>query len=190
MKQKKYKNTTKIFILPTDTLYGVCASTFNKRSVQKIYDLKGRDENKPFIILISKIPDLDKFGIQKDLIKKHKKFLYSVWPGKVSVILPLSKSAIKKYTYLHRGTNKLAFRLPRKKIIQTYIKKYGPLVAPSANTQGKKPAENIKEARQYFGDSVDMYVSGGRLAGKPSTILEITTQGVNIVREGAKEVKL
>ncbi|MCA9356527.1 threonylcarbamoyl-AMP synthase [Candidatus Nomurabacteria bacterium] len=186
----KAKKSSKIFVLPTDTLYGICTSAFDKKSVQKIYDLKGRDENKPFIILISKVSDLEKFGIEKDVIKKNKKFLDSVWPGKVSVILPLSKSAIKKYTYLHRGTNKLAFRLPRKKITQTYIKKYGPLVAPSANTQGKKPSENIKEAKKYFGDSVDLYVAGGRLVGKPSTILEITTQGVNIVRQGAKELKL
>ena len=43
---------SKIIVLPTDTLYGICTSAFNNKSVEKIYDIKGRDENKPFIILI------------------------------------------------------------------------------------------------------------------------------------------
>lgn len=182
---------SEIIILPTDTLYGICASAFNKKSVERIYDIKGRDENKPFIILISKLKDLEDFGIDEELIKKHKKLFSKVWPGKVSVILPIQKKFLKKFEYLHRGTGKLAFRLPAKKSVVALLKKFDSIVAPSANPQGLKPAETIKEAKKYFGDKIDLYIAGGRLKGSPSTIIEMTNDGeVNIVRVGAVRVKL
>lgn len=182
---------SKIIVLPTDTLYGICTSAFDKKAVERIYDIKGRDENKPFIILISKLKDLQDFGIDDELLKMHKKVLSKVWPGKVSVILPIQKKFLKKFEYLHRGTGKLAFRLPAKKFTVTLLKKFGSIVAPSANPQSLKPAETIKEAKKYFGDKVDLYIAGGRLKGSPSTIIEMTNDGeVNIVREGAVRVEL
>ncbi len=181
---------SKIVVLPTDTLYGICTSAFDRPAVESIYEIKGRDENKPFIILISKISDLEKFGISYSLIRANKRILESVWPGKVSVILPLEKSSLKKFEYLHRGTGKLAFRLPRKKALLAYLKKSGPLVAPSANPQGEKPAESIAEAKKYFGTNVDLYIAGGRLVGSPSTIIEIANDAsVKLVRQGAVRVK-
>lgn len=190
MTVKKNINS-EIIILPTDTLYGICTSAFDKKSVEKIYDIKGRDENKPFIILISKIDDLGEFGVNHLLLQKSRKVLKSVWPGKVSVILPIEKKSQKRLEYLHRGTGKLAFRLPAKKSVIAILKKSGSMVAPSANPQGLKPAETILEAKKYFGDQVSSYIRGGRLKGSPSTIIEMTNDGeVNIVRVGAVRVKL
>lgn len=196
--KKQVSSKSKIVVLPTDTLYGICTSAFDKPAVESIYEIKGRDENKPFIILISKISDLEKFGISYSLIsaqssdgRANKRILESVWPGKVSVILSLEKSSLKKFEYLHRGTGKLAFRLPRKKALLAYLKKSGPLVAPSANPQGEKPAETIAEAKKYFGTNVDLYIAGGRLVGSPSTIIEIANDAsVKLVRQGAVRVQL
>lgn len=160
-------------ILPTDTLYGIVASAFSKKAVERIYKIKGRDENKPFIILISSVKDLEKFSIDFNV---H--LLEKFWPGKFSVLLPFkNKLSINKFKYLHRGTNELAFRLPNKKTLRELLKKTGPLVAPSANPQGLNPANNIKEAKEYFGDKVDFYVAGGTLISAPSTLLRINKNG-------------
>jgi Putative translation factor (SUA5) len=66
------------------------------------------------------------------------------------------------------------------------MKKFGgPLVAPSANPEGLPPARDVKEAMEYFGDKVDLYVRGARLEGKPSTIVKfISDKTIKIVREG------
>ena len=174
-----------ITVLPTDTLYGICASPFSKKAVEKIYTIKGRDENKPFIILIDSIQQLKKFGIT--VTKEQKTFLQTIWPNPLTVVLPISS---KKFAYLHRGTNALAFRIPKKKALLELLKKTGPLVAPSANPQGEKPAETIREAKEYFGNKVDMYIAGGRLVGKPSTIIELDAKGKHLVlRPGAFKVK-
>jgi len=185
----KKTNTAPIVVLPTDTLYGLCTSAFSPRAVEKIYDMKGRDDNKPFIILISHLEDMRQFGVSSKLITMNKKLLDTIWPGKVSIIFPLKHTMLKKYQYLHRGTGKLAFRIPDKKSVIQFIHTRGPLVAPSANPQSKKPAETLSEAKKYFGKNVDYYIAGGRLTSAPSTILEIGLDGnITIVRQGAVNV--
>lgn len=165
-------------VFPTDTLYGVVGNAFSKKAVERIYEIKGRSKGKPFIILISSINDLKKFGIF--LTKKQKIELEEYWPGPVSVILSCAQ---KKFEYLHRGKKSLAFRLPKKKKVLDFVRKTGPIVAPSANPQGLIPAHTIAEAKDYFGSDVDFYVSGGMLDSKPSKIIALTERGVKVIRD-------
>jgi len=173
-------------VLPTDTLYGIVGRAESKEAVKKIYNLKDRNSPKPLIILIGSLLDLQKFGIKPD--EKTRKILDQIWPGKISVILPCQD---KKFEYLHRRKKSLAFRLPASKNLIALIKKTGPLVAPSANPEGQKPAETIIEAKKYFGKKVDFYVADGRLKGAPSTIVEIKEGEISLIREGklSKELK-
>jgi len=172
-----------IGILPTDTLYGIVGSALNPETVQKIYDLRKRAPQKPMIILISSIEDLELFGIPVD--DKSRKILEKLWPNPVSIVLPCNKDSLE---YLDRGTNSLAFRMPKNENLLNILKETGPLVAPSANFEGQKPAETIEEAKKYFGDSVDMYVDAGRLQSSPSTIIEFKDGEINILRQGAFQI--
>jgi L-threonylcarbamoyladenylate synthase len=56
-----------IGVIPTDTIYGICTSAFNRKSVEKVYKLRKRNPNKPCIILISSLEDLKKFNIRLTL---------------------------------------------------------------------------------------------------------------------------
>ncbi|MBI5732931.1 threonylcarbamoyl-AMP synthase [Candidatus Jorgensenbacteria bacterium] len=155
-------------ILPTDTIYGVVGSALLKKTVERIYKLRKRDSKKPMIILISSINELKIFGVNVDTRKRA--LLKKLWPGPISVILPCRE---KQFAYLHRGTEALAFRLPKPTWLRRLLKHTGPLVAPSANIAGQKSASIIKEARRYFGSSVDFYIDVGLKRGTPSTLLEI-----------------
>ena len=157
-----------IGVLPTDTIYGLVCSAFSKKAVEKIYKIKKRKRDKPFIILISCLKDLKLFGIEPS--KEVLALMAKIFPAKVSIILPCSD---KKFFYLHRGKNCLAFRVPEKLWLRKFLFKTGPIVAPSANLEGKIPAETIKQAKEYFGDNVDFYFDKGRIKGKPSVILEL-----------------
>jgi len=173
-----------ISVIPTDTIYGLVGSALNKKTVEKIYHLRKRNKKKPMIILIDNIKDLKLFSI--NIEKPQKKILNKVWPGKVSVILPCPS---KKFAYLHRGTKQLAFRLPKNKWLINFIKQTGPLVAPSANFEGEPPARNIEEAKKYFGDKVDLYVSG-KTSKKSSTIIGLNKKGnIELIRPGAVDVR-
>jgi len=170
-----------VAVLPTDTLYGIIGSALSKKTVERIYKIKGRNENKPFIVLITSYKDLEIFGIKID--KNQANILGKFWPGKVSVILPCKFA---KWKYIYREMNSIAFRMIGQKNQNLFnlIKKVGPLVAPSVNPEGEKPAENTKEAKNYFGDLVDLYIKGGDRKLKPSTLVKFDGDKLVILRQG------
>jgi len=174
-----------IGVLLTDTLFGVVGSAFSKKAVSRIYELKKRDPKKPLVILISKISDLKKFGVK--LKDKDVKMLNRVWPGRISIILPCK---LKKFSYLHRGTDSLAFRMPKKKNLISLLNKTGPLVAPSANVENMDPATTIKEAKRYFGDKVDFYYSQGKAKKSASAIILFVDGGIKVIRKGDKKLNI
>ncbi len=172
-------------ILPTDTLYGIVGSAFSKKAVARIFNVKKRNAKKPLIILVSSLSDLSRFGIALD--QHTRSALSRFWPGKVSVILPCPH---RRFSYLHRGTKTLAFRLPKKKSLRALLAKTGPLAAPSANPEGLPPAETVKEARAYFGNEADFYISAGRrVVSKPSTLVRFEHGAFIVVRQGAGRIK-
>ncbi len=168
-------------VIPTDTIYGMVARARDRKAVARLYQLRRETAQKPFIILISSLKDLAAFGVTPNATALA--FLKTVWPGKVSVILPCPKAS---FRYLHLGTKTLAFRMPKLRRLRALLTQTGPLVAPSANLEGKRPAETIQEARTYFGSHVDLYISGGRrLRGAPSTLVSLLGAQPIVVRQGA-----
>lgn len=175
----------KVGVMPTDTIYGIVGSALNPQTVEEIYTLRKRDSAKPMIILISSLDDLKKFEIS--LTSEQKDFLKEVWPNPVSVVLTCNQD---KFTYLHRGKKSLAFRMPKDNNLLEILQKTGPLVAPSANLAGNKPAITINEAKKYFTDEVSFCMDIGRLRSNPSTVIRLYEDGKRLVlREGSfKEV--
>ena len=169
-----------IGILPTDTVYGLVGLALNQNVVERIYQVKTRQPDKPFIILVSSIDDLKLFGISP--VDNLKDF----WPGPVSIILPCDNE---KFAYLHRGTNSLAFRLPDKSELIDILAQTGPLVAPSANPEGQESAKTASEAKEYFGDLVDFYVDAGEITAEPSTLIKVDNGSVTVLRQGAIKLK-
>lgn len=169
-----------IAIIPTDTIYGLVGLANNQATVERIYQTKGRNPDKACIILINKPEDLNLFGVTID--NQTKIILNQLWPGAVSVILPCPHE---KFTYLHRNTKNLAFRLPVEPDLQKLLAITGPLIAPSANPENNPPATSITEARKYFGTRVDHYANTSKtLVGEPSTLVAIKEGQVMIHRQG------
>ena len=191
--QKQTAETTEILkrggvgVLPTDTIYGIVGSALNKKTVERIYRLRRRNRKKPMIILIGSLRDLSQFGILPT--PKTRAILKKLWPGKISVILPIAnKTSQKRFAYLHRGTNTLAFRLPRNKRLRALLEKIGPLVAPSANPDGLPPAKTVSQAKKYFGRRVDAYFGSGKRISPPSTLISIQDGICTVLRKGAVRI--
>lgn len=159
-------------VLPTDTLYGLVGRAEDKKAVARIKKLKKRSVGKPFIILISNLKDLTKFGVKPN--KATGQILAKIWPGPVSVAF----------------SSKLSFRLPKNKLLNTIIKQTGPLVAPSANPEGLEPASIISKAKSYFSDKIDFYLPANKkLTGQPSTLIRIKNNKIEILRHGKYKLR-
>lgn len=161
----------KIGVIPTDTIYGIVGLALNPKTVEKIYTLRKRSKKKPFIILISSLNDLKKFDVT--ITKKQRDFLKKIWPNPVSIVL-----------------HNLAFRMPKNKKLLELLRAVGPLVAPSANMAGAKPAQTLDEAKKYFKDKVDFYVDGGTIKLPPSTLIQLNIDGsYKILRQGSFRIE-
>jgi len=166
-----------IAVLPTDTLYGIVGDATNVKTVVRIYRIR-RPSGRPFILLLPDPLWLVKLGLLFD--RRVVKLLTSI-RGLTVVLKRKSRIPL----YLTRGYDSLAVRIPRSSFIKSVLVRLGkPVVAPSANPEGKKPAYTVDEALGYFGDKVDIYIDGGKLKGFPSTIVKVDGDTVELLREG------
>lgn len=157
--------------MPTDTLYGILGQAQNKNAVERIYAARKRSPDKASIILIGDIRELSTFGVQ---ITEEQRKAIQDFSTPTSFIVDCPNPEL---SYLHRGTNSLAFRIPVKEELRSLLMQTGPLIAPSANTEGMPPSESIAEAKEYFGQAVDLYVDGGIVTGKASRLVRLHEDG-------------
>ena len=168
-------------VLPTDTVYGLVARASDPTAVKRLYDLKQR-EGKPGTIIAASIEQLADLGLKSRYLKAVQQF----WPGAVSVIIPCGP----ELAYLHEGALSLAVRIPDNQALLALLKETGPLLTSSANHPAQPIATDLPAARQYFNGNVDFYVDGGDLSDhKPSTIIRIVDDAIEIIREGAVKIQ-
>jgi L-threonylcarbamoyladenylate synthase len=165
-----------VAVIETDTIYGIVGQALKAETVERIYALKKRTPSKPFIILISHIEDVTRFGVKLDEQIRAK--LQGYWPGPVSIILDCPGE---QFAYLHRGTYTLAFRMPDKQALRELIETTGPLVAPSANPEGLEPANSEAMVKSYFKNKINFY-NIGQGSGLPSRIIKLSGNSEEILR--------
>ena len=167
----------KVGVVPSDTIYGFSCSALDKDGIERIYRIKNRDFEKPFIVLI---PDIEALKDFKTEIKKEERFiLEKYWPGPVSIILDFP---LEEFSYLHRGMKTLAFRLPNDNKLLELLKESGPIVSTSLNVSGEEALETIEDAIKIFDDKVDFYLDVGKKIGNASRIIKIEDEKEIVIR--------
>ncbi len=168
-----------VIIFPTDTVYGIGCNPYNKKSVEKIYDIKSRNISKPFPILAYSKEIAEKIAFFDEYSKK---IVEQFWPGPLTIILKLTDENLKKSLNV---VDKIAIRVPNHKCTLDLLKKCNFLVGTSANISGQlsstNPDECLKNMQNY-----DIFVDGGMITSKAeSTIIEIENKKIKIIRKGS-----
>lgn len=181
---KKILNILKnggVVAAPTDTVYGLLVDVSNPSAIKKIFAIKGRGEGKALPIFLASLDWLSRFV---DVTPEQRQFLQQVWPGKVTVILPLKPGV----TLINN-----AFRIPAYPLVIDILNAFGkPLTGTSANKSGTSPCLSAQEVRkQLISPAPDYIIDKGTLApSQPSTIVDVTTSPFRIIREGADNDKV
>jgi len=170
-------------VIPTDTIYGIVASAHSPEAVHRLYVLKDREGmGKTGTIIAANLQQLIDLGIAAE----HLERAAHLWPNPISVELPLDDSL----HYIHKGSGHNAFRIVANDDVRKLLEQTGPLLTSSANLAEQPSATTMREAQQYFGDKVDMYVEGGDLSGRPpSTVVVLLPNGrLEVARPGAIKI--
>ena len=104
------------------------------------------------------------------------------FPGKKGIVRDFWEGGVRDF--VTGGLDKIAVRIPDNKIALKLLSCFGPLTATSANIHGGKALETIDEINNHFKDDVAVYLDDGCLKGKPSTIVDATSDKLKILREG------
>ena len=167
-------------VLPTDTIYGVVCSAALPDAIKRLYGLKNRD-SKPGTVIAASIDQIVNLGVPRRYLTAVEQF----WPNPISIVIPVGQQLVA----LHDGKGSVAFRIPKNEKLRAFLEQTGPLLTSSANHPTEQPATTVQQAKTYFGDAIDFYVDGGDLsANKPSTVIRIVDDAVEILREGAIKV--
>jgi len=166
----------------TDTFYGLGADPFNVAAVSKIRELKGREENKPILLLLSEASVGDRFIADRS--EAFEEVARKFWPGPLTIVGVAVANLPRGIT---AGTGTVGVRVPADEAVRDLVRSCGgALTATSANPSGREPARSAKEVFDYFGDRVDLIIDGGEvIATEPSTIVDVTTSPPRVIRKGA-----
>lgn len=167
----------KVVLLPADTIYGLHAIALDQQAVERIGEIKGRDETKPFIVLASSMEQLEQLGIaaERDVLQA----LRSLWPAPLTAILPLRQPIAAS-----RGANTLAVRIPALDWLRELIEWTGPLVSTSANRSGEPVIESPSALAPDLQKRIDAIAGGGPRKGEPSAILDLSSGEPRFIRPG------
>ena len=166
----------------TDTFYGLGADPFNPRAVARIRQLKGREEAKPILLLISDVDQVGRFLAETS--KAFRAAAEQHWPGPITLVGVARAELSKELT---GGSGTIGLRLPADEEVRIFVRACGgALTATSANTSGSPPARTAKEVEGYLPTGIDSIVDGGEgTATQPSTVLDLSDTEPRLIREGA-----
>ena len=168
-----------VVCFPTETVMGLGIVFDNYDSYQRLNEIKNRPNDKPYTLMLD---DWKKVGKYAHISILFEKLLEKC--GEYPMTFLLKKKDVVP-DYVTHGTDVIGVRVPNHAQICKLIEGVGkPLLVPSANKSGEKPALSSSEAKDIFNDEVDYYIEGSAIGGKPSTIIDLTSGEIKIIREG------
>jgi L-threonylcarbamoyladenylate synthase len=174
-----------ILVFPTDTSYGLGVNPYDDGAVSKVYRLKHRKPDKPLILLLSNLEQLD--NLTQKVSEAAKKMMERFWPGPLTMVFTASEEL---KSFLIGNTGRIGVRIPNNLIARKLIDACRiPVTATSANISGQPSARSAQGAIKYFSGSVEMALDGGPSRNEmESTVLDVSTSPPRLIREGQIEV--
>jgi tRNA threonylcarbamoyl adenosine modification protein (Sua5/YciO/YrdC/YwlC family) len=174
-----------IIVYPTDTYYGIGCDLLNRRSIEKIYQLKKRPFHKPFSFICADLKNISRYAKLSDYGYKTMKRLL---PGPYTFILEGTK-LVPKIMQTKRKT--VGIRVPNNRICLDIVEKLGrPIISTSATGKEGEPLLDPYEIEEAFGPRVELVVDGAPVAGEPSSIISLIDDSPEVIREGLGDVSV
>jgi len=171
-----------VVVFPTHGLYGLGADALNVRAVERVFALKGRDLNKPVLVLIDDIAMLDQVALA--LNDRIRYLMRQFWPGKVTFVVPARRGLPHGLT---GGSGKIGVRQVAHPVARALVRSLGrPLTGTSANPAGAEGCAAISQLHGSIMEKVDLVLDAGTLAGGPgSTVVDASGERPMVLRRGA-----
>jgi len=169
-----------LVVYPTDTLYALGADAYNEDAIEAVFRLKRRPRSLPLPVAVGTIEQIKLIAVLTPLAKK---IITHFLPGSVTIVVE-SKQVLPDILTANKRT--IAIRIPKDMIALELVKMFGPLTVTSANIHKEKTPGSVHEIQTIFSPmDVSYYIDDGPRCGRPSTIIDCTSDHPKILREGS-----
>jgi L-threonylcarbamoyladenylate synthase len=169
-------------VLPTDTVYGLCADPYREAPSRELYRMKGTPTDQPMALVATDIDLL--FECVPELRGRSGTMVRALLPGPFTLILP---NPGERYRWITGSTpDRIGVRVPE--LVgpgAEVLARVGAVVATSANVHGGPDPRRLEDVPVEVRAGAAAVVDGGELPGKPSTVLDLTGEEPKVLREGA-----
>ncbi len=167
-----------VVIYPTDTCYGLGADIFNKKAIEKIYQIKGIPKNRPFSFVCSNLSDISRYARVTDFAYR---ILKRYLPGPYTFILEGSKQ-VPKMMLTKRKT--AGIRIPDHPVCQEIVRLLGNPVISTTASMGDRTFSDPREMAKVFGKRVAIIADCGIIPPEPSSVISLANDEPSILRRG------
>jgi L-threonylcarbamoyladenylate synthase len=175
-------NAGKLVILPTDTVYGLCANPYRSEPAEKIFDVKGRDQHQAIALIASDLEML--FECIPELLGRSGRIASALLPGPYTLVFPNPGRRFRWLTGARPDT--IGVRVPvLPGDAQTVLERTGAVAATSANLPGGPEPRRLEDVPAEIRAGCAAELDGGELPGAPSTVVDCTGVEPVVLREGA-----
>ena len=169
-----------VVAFPTETVMGLGVVYNDRRAYDRLNKVKERPEDKPYTLMVKNVEEITKYAVIDEATQR---VIDSFMPGSLTILVKVKKNSVP--SYVTHNTNIIGIRVPTNieaRILLDIVSI--PLLVPSANKSGSKPALNSDEVKQIFGQELDFVMSGKAKGEVPSTIVDLTKESPKVVRPG------
>jgi len=172
-----------VIIYPTDTSYGYGASLMNKDAIDKLYNLKNQQKNKFYSFILPDLKKITEYAQVSDYAFKALKYHL---PGPYTFVLPAAR-VIPKQLWSKRKT--VGIRIPNNNISISIAKELGhPIVNTTVLNKKGEEISNPDLIDKETASKIDLIVNGGIVIPRKSSVIDLTKNSPEIIREGAGSI--
>jgi tRNA threonylcarbamoyl adenosine modification protein (Sua5/YciO/YrdC/YwlC family) len=171
-----------VIAYPTDTVYGLGCDLFNKKAVDRLYQIKGLDRSHKLAFVCRDIGDVSRYAVMHDSVYRIiKEFL----PGPYCFILEATRE-VPKIVQSPRKT--VGIRIPNHPVALALTEELGrPIISSTAAAHGQAPDPDPKEIDIRF-SGLGLVLDAGPGGTVPTSIIDLTGPHPSVIREGAGDV--
>jgi tRNA threonylcarbamoyl adenosine modification protein (Sua5/YciO/YrdC/YwlC family) len=174
-----------IIIYPTDTVYGIGCDIYNKKALENLFRIKNDSSDKLFSFVCSGFKEISKYAKISDYAYRRMKHLL---PGPYTFILETTR-LVPKELWSKRKT--VGIRIPDNKVALKLVEELGnPIISTSTTNRKGEILYDPFEIRNIFSNQIDLMLSSGKLVGDPSSVIDLSEDEPEIIREGAGDIAM
>lgn len=175
-----------VVAFPTETVFGVGVRFNSKQALDALMEAKNRDYSKPITLMLYDKKEIEKYAyINKDIEKIVDTFM----PGMLTLVFKKKESVDSLMT---NGKETIGIRIPDHQWVLSLLKKTGPMLVTSANLSQHQNTTTTKAVLEQLDGRIELVVDGKTNDTIASTVVDVSTGEIKILREGKiteKEIK-